>query len=160
MTGRIVVGVDGSEGSRQALAWAVNEAAVRGAVVEAVNVWQSPYDHPQDFDFSYPVDEKKLVERARVQLVEAIEQVAGEHGEVEVRSRVLRGDPAATLCARAAKADMLVVGSRGHGTFSELLLGSVSAKCARHSTAPVVIVRTGRDELASGPGPPVEPPRT
>lgn len=147
--GRVLVGVDGSKGSRRALAWALEEAAARTSVLEAVIVWRGPYDFPRDFDVSYPVDEAQLAERARARLAEAISEAVGEHAAVEVEPTVLRGDPAETLCRRAAAADLLVVGSRGHGTFAGLLLGSVSAKCAHHSPCPVVIVPSGRDVRAS-----------
>lgn len=151
MRTRIVVGVDGSEGSRRALTWAVEEAVVRGAVLEAVFVWQSPYDLPRDFDFYYPVDEGELAEGASARLAEALDGLAGAHTAVEVESVVLEGDPAEKLCQRADTADLLVVGSRGRGAFAGLLLGSVSAKSAHHARRPVVIVPSRREgQGASG----------
>lgn len=149
MAGRILVGVDGSPGSRRALAWALEEAAARGSVLEAVLVWRGPYDFPKDFYF--PSDEEKPIAHARARLAEIVREVAAEHPEVEIESRVLEGDPAATLCRRAAQADALVVGSRGHGAIGALLLGSVSATCARHSPCPVVIVPAGRAAHAPVP---------
>lgn len=140
VTGRILVGVDGSEASGRALAWAIEEAAVHGSVVEAIIVWQSPYDVPRDFYF--PVDERKLVDRARAALADVVDDAAGAHPPVEIEPLVVEGDPAGVLCRRSAEADMVVVGSRGHGQFTDMLLGSVSSKCAHHSRSPVVIVPT------------------
>ena len=144
MAGRILVGVDGSEGSRRALEWAFSEAEVRTSVVEAVAAWRSAYDTPRDFDFSSRVDEAGLAEHARRRLGDALGASTGEHPAVEVERTVLEGDPAEVLCRRAGEADLLVVGSRGHGTFVGLLLGSVSSKCAHHSPVPVAIVPAPR----------------
>lgn len=138
MSGRILVGVDGSEGSLRALTWALEEATIRESSLEAVTVWQSPEDFPGDF--SFPVDEGEVAELARARLAKAIAEAAGTHFSVAVEPIVLEGDPAERLCQRAEPTDLLVVGSRGHGTFARLLLGSVSSKCARHRRSPVVIV--------------------
>jgi nucleotide-binding universal stress UspA family protein len=137
MAGRILVGVDGSIGSRTALRWAIEEATARGAVLDAVIVWESPYDFAK---FYYSVDHKEIAERARERLLETIAEVAGPHPAVEVRPVVLEGDPAQLLCAWSDDADLIVVGSRGRGDFAGMLLGSVSTKCAHHSRCPVVIV--------------------
>lgn len=152
MPGRILVGVDGSEGSLRALRWAVEEAAVRGAVVVAMAVWQSPYDYMiGDGGIYGPVDEKKLIEAAREALTKAIATVAAEHPDVRIEPLVVEGDPAEVLCERAQDADLLVVGSRGHGVFSGLLLGSVSSKCAHHCRRPVLIVpKDDHEEPRSG----------
>ncbi len=138
MSGRILVGVDGSEGSLRALTWALEEATIRASALEAVIVWQSPEDFPRDF--SFPADEGALAERARARLAKAVAATAGVHTSVAVEPIVLEGDPAERLCERAAPTDLLVVGSRGHGTFTRLLLGSVSSKCARHRRSPIAIV--------------------
>lgn len=139
MSGRIVVGVDGSEGSRRALQWAIEEAALRRARLEAVTVWESPYDFGEVFYF--PVDEQKLADAARTLLVDTVEAVRSEVGPaVEVEPVTLDGDAAARLCELSVDADLLVVGARGHGGFAGLVLGSVSSKCAHHSRCPIVIV--------------------
>ena len=139
MTGRMLVGVDGSKGSRRALEWALEEARIRGSRVEAVLVWQSPYDFPGDFDFFSPEDDAKLAEGARARLAAAIRETAGARAP-EIEPVVVEGDPAQALCERAEKAELLVVGSRGRGIFARLALGSVSSKCAHHSPRPVAIV--------------------
>ncbi len=149
MTGRILVGVDGSEGSLHALRWAVEEAAVRGADVVAVAVWQSPYDYLFGAEGAYvPVDEGLLVRGAKETLAKAIATVAGEHPDVRIEPLVVEGDPAETLCEQADDADLLVVGSRGRGAFGGLLLGSVSSKCAHHCRRPVLIVPSPDRERA------------
>ncbi len=133
----IVVGVDGSAGSRRALRWALDEAAVRGVVVEAITVWQRTYSYgAQEY---WPVDEE-VARHAQLQLTEAVEAVAADHPTVQIDQVVREGDPAQTLCARSETAGLLVVGSRGRGAFAGLLLGSVSTKCAHHCRCPVVIV--------------------
>ena len=136
MINRILVGVDGSGGSRRALRWAVEEAAAHGAAVQAVTVWQTLYEAGA---VPYPVDEDKLAEQARERLVRAIAQVAGQHA-AGIEPLVVEGDPAQTLCGRSVGADLLVLGAHGHGGFSQPTLGSVSAKCANSSHCPVVIV--------------------
>lgn len=144
MTSRILVGVDGSAGSRRALHWAVTEAKASGAIVDAVIVWESPYAFGEGL--YTPVDEKRFADAARERLVQIIAEVAGQDPGVEVHPIVLRGDPAEVLCTWSDEASLLVLGSRGHGGFAGLLLGSVSAKCAQHSTCPVVIVPKGKGE--------------
>ena len=147
MTGRIVVGVDGSEGSLQALRWAAEEAAIRDAIVVAAVIWQSPYDYLFESTlYDVPVDERKLVDGARETLSKAIATVGAEHPEVRIEPLVVEGDPAETLCEQAESADLLVVGSRGRGAFGELLLGSVSSKCAHHCHRPVLIVPKGAQD--------------
>ncbi|HET9080255.1 MAG TPA: universal stress protein [Trebonia sp.] len=143
MAGRIVVGTDGSESSKRALDWAVAEAGAREAVLQPVIVWQSPYDYGE---LRYvPVDEEQLAEGARKRLEQEIAEAAGEASPATTVPLVAHGDPAQVLCERSASADLLVVGSRGHGGFAGLMLGSVSTKCAHHSRCPLVIVRGTAD---------------
>jgi nucleotide-binding universal stress UspA family protein len=140
VTGRILVGVDGSDGSRRALAWAIEQAAARGAVVQPVIVWQRGFDYGSDR--YWPADEK-TAETAGKRLGAMIAEVAGPDPAVTIDPLVLEGDPGRILCARSADVDLLVVGSRGLGGFAGLVLGSVSTKCAHHSRCPVVIVPKG-----------------
>jgi len=143
MTGRVLVGVDGSEGSRQAMAWALEEAALRHSVLEVVIVWEEP----SDFERRHHRTDEDARAGAQQCLAEILGGAGGEHVPADIEPIVLEGDPADTLCLRADKADVLVVGSRGHSTVAGVLLGSVSSKCAHHSRAPVVIVppRHGRE---------------
>jgi nucleotide-binding universal stress UspA family protein len=136
--GRIVVGVDGSVPSKAALGWAIRQAKLSGAVVEAVIAWHHPAS------YGYPVtvpDDSDYSELAAKVVADAIAEVAGPAGPVEIRSKVVEGNPAAGLLAASAGAELLVVGSRGHGGFVEALLGSVSQHCVHHAQCPVVIIR-------------------
>ncbi|SRR5579871_3109791 len=136
--GRIVAGVDGSLASKTALAWAIRQAKLTGAVVEAVIAWHHPAS------YGYPVtvpDDSDYSELAAKVVADAIAEVAGPAGPVEIRSKVIEGNAAAVLLAASADAELLVVGSRGHGGFVEALLGSVSQHCVHHAACPVVITR-------------------
>ncbi|HSK25133.1 MAG TPA: universal stress protein [Egicoccus sp.] len=139
--GRIVVGVDGSEGSRQALLWAAKEAALRGSSLEVIHT----YAPPQDADVSgSATSTANYFEAAGEVARELVEGMAVAVEGVEVHTDALESfDPAQTLIERSAGADMLVVSSRGRGGLRSLLLGSVSHQCAQHATCPVVIVRSG-----------------
>ena len=136
--GRIVVGVDGSVPSKAALGWAIRQAKFTGAVVEAVIAWHHPAR------YGYPVavpDDTDYSELAAKVVADAIAEVAGPAGPVEIRPKVAEGNPAAALLAASAGAELLVLGSRGHGGFVEALLGSVSQHCVHHANCPVVIIR-------------------
>lgn len=141
---RIVVGVDGSEGSREALRWAVEEAQVHGARVEAVHVFSYASHLGYSIDAVVvpvpPVDEVEA-SAAKV-LDEAIEAAVPDDAGIEIDRHVAEGAAANVLLTRAANADLLVVGTRGHGGFRGLLLGSVSHQCVTHAPCPVVAVPT------------------
>jgi nucleotide-binding universal stress UspA family protein len=144
---RIVVGVDGSPGSRAALRWAVDEARLRAGVVEVVTAYLPTYV-PAAPDFGYvPLDPVDLVDEVR-KMQDDIIATVGEHVDlsgVHIDRKLLKGRSADTLIAAADGADMLVVGNRGRGGFRGLLLGSVSQQIAHHATCPVVIVRADMD---------------
>ncbi|MCC6223681.1 MAG: universal stress protein [Thermoleophilia bacterium] len=147
--GKIIVGVDGSPGARAALRFALEEARLRGAVLHAIHAWMHPlYEGvPGPFVVGFPpgpaLDEvrEQLERTARGALDAALAEEAAAAGGVEVRREVVEGAPARVLLDAARDADLLVVGSRGHGGFVGLLLGSVGAQCARHSPCPVAIVK-------------------
>lgn len=138
--GKIVVGVDGSAGSREALRWAFAEAQIRNATLEAVIVWQYPVtaslptfgvmDTPADFQ-----------SEARTTLIEilASEGITAE-APIPVSTLVAEGNPARALLDASSEADLLVVGSRGHGGFTGVLVGSISQQCVHHASCPVVVV--------------------
>jgi nucleotide-binding universal stress UspA family protein len=146
---RIVVGVDGSPSSKAALAWAVSEAALTGATVEAVIAWHfpvmvggvpfAPIEAVQTTDYG---------EFAATVLNGAVGETVDPDGPVKVSLAVREGNAARVLLDASAGADLLVVGSRGHGGFTEALLGSVSQACVHHARCPVVIVR---EPSARGP---------
>ena len=138
--GHIVVGVDGSEHAKHALAWAAAEAKIRGASLHVVVAWSVPgalygavgvggYDEAlHEFHAAAMQTAAAAVESARAAGVDADESVVQAHA-------------ADALVEASRDADLLVVGSRGHGGFVGLLLGSVSAQCAQYAACPVVIVR-------------------
>ena len=140
--GRIVVGVDGSQASVRALAWAVAEAERRQDDLEAIITWQYPYMGSAGFAPVPLFDPDKLAASAAAQLDQAIEAaIEREDERSRVARRVIEGSPAASLVEAATGADLLVVGSRGHGGLVGTLLGSVSYQCLHHARCPVVVVR-------------------
>jgi nucleotide-binding universal stress UspA family protein len=143
MSGRIVVGVDGSPASRTALAWALNEARLRQAAVEAVHAWQFPAVALSNFGGqAEPVLAPEDVEKAADELLHnTIREVAGDDCDVAVTATLARGHPADVLVAVSKEAHLLVVGSRGHGGFAGMLLGSVSNHVVLHAHCPVVLIR-------------------
>jgi nucleotide-binding universal stress UspA family protein len=143
----IVVGVDHSPDANAALAFAEDEARLRGATLRVVHAWQYGYIGYTGFEGGMPAlggDIKKMQAAAEAALQASVSQAMGK-SDVEIEQRVVQGAPAAVLVEESRDADLLVVGSRGHGGFTQLLLGSVSQQCAHLSECPVVIVRTKRD---------------
>jgi nucleotide-binding universal stress UspA family protein len=138
--GRIVVGFDGSESSRRALGWALDEARRCGAVVRLVHVWQLPY---YGTDVLGVVPSSETLEQAARSMVDEALAEADTDGLVRpVESVVVPGSPTERLLAEATGADAVVVGSRGRGGFAGLLLGSVSQQLANYADCPAVIVRS------------------
>jgi len=140
----IVVGVDGSVPSKAALAWAVRQAKLNGAAVKAVIAWE----YPATYGYPLPrsnVDHQYLAARA---VAESIAEVSGPAEPVKISSEVAEGNAARVLVDASAGAELLVVGSRGHGGFVEALLGSVGQHCVQHATCPVVVIR---DSVKGGP---------
>jgi nucleotide-binding universal stress UspA family protein len=138
--GTIVVGVDGSEGSVEALRFALGEAALRGAAVRAVNAW---HVLPMAYETGWAgvaADLGEYPKLAQAALEHALDTAGTPGSGVEVTPVVREGQAAEILCEEARGADLLVVGSRGHGGFLDLLLGSVSQQCAHHAPCPVTIV--------------------
>jgi nucleotide-binding universal stress UspA family protein len=139
---RIVVGVDGSECSKKALAWALRQARSSGARVEAVCTWQEP----ARYGFSYATapgvfQGEGLAAVTDKILRETITEVSGPTGgPVDVVPTVVEGPAAMVLLRMAAGAELLVVGGHGHGAFTGMLLGSVSQHCVQHAPCPVVVV--------------------
>jgi len=134
----IVVGVDGSRHAEAALAWAFRQAELTCAPLVAVTCWEYPMNlgwtpgPPADF---------RPDEDARSMLEEAVAEEQRHHPDVAVEKVVVEGPPVPVLLDAAAGAALLVVGTRGHGGFAGLLLGSVSGHCMTHAACPVVVVR-------------------
>ena len=137
----IVVGVDGSPGSRKALTWAAAEAADHRAELVVVNVWEHTLLPPAG---SVSVSERYVPDPSQATAEElggVIKEELGEEPRVLVQPRVKQGSPAKVLIEESGGADLLVVGTRGHGGFAGLVLGSVSQHVAAYAQCPVAVVR-------------------
>ncbi|WP_435255869.1 universal stress protein [Streptomyces althioticus] len=147
---RIVVGVDGSPSSLEALRWAARQAALTGGSVLALTSWDYPQYHGA-LGWLPPSsgDEEALEARAREDLTRCVEETLGAHPSVDVLEEVRYGTPASVLLRAARDASLLVVGSRGLGGFAGLLLGSVAQHCVQHAACPVVVVR---EDILTGIG--------
>ncbi|MGA2037151.1 MAG: universal stress protein [Acidimicrobiales bacterium] len=139
---RIVVGVDGSPSSKHALRWAARHAELTGAWLELVTTWR--YRTSFGWIAPYPADFDPEAD-ARRALDETVEEVLGTSPSVEVRVTITEGHPAPVLVEVSDEADLLVVGSRGHGEFAGMLLGSVSEYCVTHAHCPVLVMRGRAD---------------
>jgi nucleotide-binding universal stress UspA family protein len=136
---RIVVGLDGSRGSCAALAWACEEAAATGADVQAVLAYSSGVawiDVGSEFQEPMMHEARRQAERHLDEVLAGSVPVEG----VRIAPVVTEGPPADVLVEAARDADLLVVGSRGRGGFTGLLLGSVSQRCVERAPCPVVVV--------------------
>ena len=139
---RIVVGVDGSDPSRAALAWAAKEAGLHGATLDVVGVWAFPmYVDPMGGAFPMPGMYEKTEANEREMVEGEVRAVLGTTPAVPVDISIRCGSTATELLSAAEGADLLVVGSRGRGGFKSLLLGSTAMQCIHHSVCPVTVVR-------------------
>jgi nucleotide-binding universal stress UspA family protein len=134
MSGVIAVGFDGSRGAQHALRWAIEEARLRGATLRIIKVWDYLDQRGKPFKPDYGEND------ARAELDEAIAALGDLVDGVDVEPVTINDRPASGLLEGSRGADLVVVGSRGHGGFAGLRLGSVSTQVAHHSSIPVVIV--------------------
>lgn len=134
-TGRIVVGVDGSESSKQALRWAARLAAGDGSRIEAITAWDYPqaYNSPVDPNWRPDLDAQTILD-------DTVREVFGDDPPTGLVPVVRHGPPRTVLIEASRGAELLVVGSRGHGGFAGLLLGSVSSACSEHAHCPVLVL--------------------
>ena len=150
--GTVVVGVDGSEGSRAALRYALEEAAIREARVQVVTAVRAP-DYFPTYGMPIPPPTEEIVADARAGAQREVDQVVAERDPADtsppIGVQAVAGSPAAVLLGVARNADLLVLGHRGHGAFSSALLGSVGLQCVLHATCPVTIVRPTPSESSS-----------
>jgi nucleotide-binding universal stress UspA family protein len=135
----VMVGVDGSRGSRKALTWAAAEAAGHDAELVVLSVWERPV--PPAVGSVPTGDLPDWSQEATESLVRIITEELGETPAVQAQARVKHGRPAEVLIEESAGVDLLVVGTRGHGGFAGLLLGSVSQHVAAYAQCPVTVVR-------------------
>jgi nucleotide-binding universal stress UspA family protein len=135
----VVVGVDGSPGSARALTWAARQARLTNAPLQAVMAWSWPDMYGGGFGgVPYEVD---LAADSGVVLKQMVADLGDDAPPDGVQGLVLEGHPSQVLLHQAEHASLLVVGSRGHGAFSGMLLGSVSQHCVSNAGVPVVVVR-------------------
>ncbi|HEX6872065.1 MAG TPA: universal stress protein, partial [Micromonosporaceae bacterium] len=144
----IVVGVDGSPASRAAVTWAAVRAARQHMPLLVAHVydWRKPGAR-MAVGGAYAAAAR---EHAEATVTAAIADAKAAAPKVQVRGEAILGHPGPALIGLSAEAGLMVVGSRGHGGFASLLLGSVSQQVATHSIAPVVVVR-GRPDASAGP---------
>ena len=134
---KFVVGIDGSDGSAKALDWAIAEAVRSPASLELVTAWMFP------MALGYVFAKTPTEVRQQVQQISdmSVAHVASVAPDIVVSTTLREAEAGPALVELSTGADLLVVGSRGHGGLHELLLGSVGTYCARHSHCPIVIVR-------------------
>jgi nucleotide-binding universal stress UspA family protein len=135
---RIVVGVDGSESSGHALRWAARQAQLTGCRLDVVVSWELPTSFgwvpPYPSDFNPAKDAQKAAD-------DELAAALGSHPDVVVQTTIVEGHPAPTLVEASRGADLLVLGSRGHGEFAGMLLGSVTQHCVTNAHCPVLVYR-------------------
>lgn len=141
VSGPVVVGVDGSPAGEAAVPFAFEEASLRGVPLVAVHVWSERFNEAAYWEGYLTADWSPREERAKVVLAERLAGWQEKFPDVEVERVVRRGDPARTLLHRATRAQLLVVGTHGHGGLTGLALGSTSHALIRHATIPVAVVR-------------------
>ncbi|WP_326586818.1 universal stress protein [Streptomyces sp. NBC_01294] len=145
----IVVGVDGSNHSKEAVRWAVAQAALIGGRVHAVMAWDwNPNPFAIDPAAAGVADAGAVTaeEAARRKLADTVTAAVGASPGVPVFRRVEQGTPAQVLVDASKEADLTVVGTRGYGGFKGALLGSVSQQVVQYSAGTVVVVREGGAE--------------
>ena len=138
----VVVGVDGSESSRTALQWAYDEAAHHAATLTVIAAWHAPTLPVAPSGAALQAGYETLPRQSALALLDDL--VAGLNDRdpaVDVRTSIEEGSPAEVLIERSKECDLLVVGSRGHGGFAGMLLGSVSHHLVAHAHCAVVVVR-------------------
>ncbi|WP_437063819.1 universal stress protein [Streptomyces sp. enrichment culture] len=146
MTRPITAGVDGSEESHAALAWAAREAVRRGLALRVVHAWRFEPDQAVDGDRDTQAG------WVREAVEEGVREVTARHPGLDVTTDVREGDAVDTLAAAAADSELLALGSRGHGRVVGFLLGSVGQQVIAEAARPVVLVRSGDQASAEVAG--------
>jgi nucleotide-binding universal stress UspA family protein len=145
---RIVVAIDGSDGSEIALRWSADEAECRGATLAVVTTWTAlppPIVHPYaGFHDRDPADPREAAMGALGEIVGKVEivgKILQDRPNLPVELLAIPGDTAMVIIEQSRDADLVVVGARGSGSISDWLLGSVSHKVAQHSHCSVAVIR-------------------
>jgi nucleotide-binding universal stress UspA family protein len=137
----IVVGIDGSNAARHALAWAFAEAEQRGAELDVVTAWDFPYQWAQGFNTKRADDGDAFAQSAADEAATEVDEfLDGKPRPSWLHIHSVEGAAAPVLLRLARDADLLVVGSRGRGGFKDLLLGSVSTACVHHTPCPIAVI--------------------
>jgi nucleotide-binding universal stress UspA family protein len=151
MSGTIVVGVDGSEASREALRFGAEEAALREARLVAVHAWLFIPPQPLGDPGMLAIPAGDLAgqlsaenDAASLAFGEAIDDALGADPSTPIDRRLVEGDAGEAIVAQSAEADLVVVGSHGRSGIRAALLGSVSRHVVDHATCPVVVVKASR----------------
>ncbi|MFH9009533.1 universal stress protein [Streptomyces afghaniensis] len=150
MTRPITAGVDGSQESLAALAWAAREAVRRDRPLRVVHAWR--FQPHEALEAGITGDADSQAQWVRSAVTEAVGTVTERHPDLEVTTDVVEGPVVDTLAAAAAGAELLVLGSRGHGPIVGFLLGSVGQQVIAETTRPVVLVRAGEQPSAEAAG--------
>jgi nucleotide-binding universal stress UspA family protein len=138
--GLVVVGMDASAQGRQALRYAADIAKQRAWKLEVVHCWNAIY--PMTPFGVMPPDTSKIIHDSALEVLnKVVSEELGDAPGPNVSKKLIEGSPATILVEESEKADLLVVGSRGHGGFASLALGSVSSACVHHAGCPVLVVR-------------------
>ncbi|NEC26246.1 universal stress protein [Streptomyces sp. SID8111] len=152
--GPVVVGVDGSAAGRRAIDFAFAEAAARGAELVALHAWttwNAPLPAPPDATVPYASEPGALAASEERLLAEALSGYGERFPGVKVRHELVRGGSREALIEASRTARLLVVGARGRGGFTGLLLGSVSQAMLHHAHCPVAVVRGEREDADGDP---------
>ncbi|MFJ9101668.1 universal stress protein [Streptomyces sp. NPDC102405] len=147
MTRPITAGIDGTEESLAALDWAAREAVRRDVALRVVHAWRF-----QSYEGIDAGDRDTQRGWARDAVVEAVRTVTGRHTGLDVSTEVVEGGSVDVLVDAAAEAELLVLGSRGHGPVVGFLLGSVGRQVIAEAARPVVLVRAGDQATAEAAG--------
>ena len=140
--GRIIVGVDGSHHADEALAWALDEARLRGCTLQVLYAFPALVSYAGTTAHEY----YPAVEKEAQQIFDRALAAMPEHSDVVVERTLVPGNPAGQLVEASRDATLLVVGSRGIGGFRGMLIGSVSTHCVHHAHCPVVVIRQNEPE--------------
>jgi nucleotide-binding universal stress UspA family protein len=143
---RVVVGIDGSPTSERAIEYAFAQASLRGLGLTVVHAWWMEFVEGVIATTSSQEQWDRMGQEQQALVSESLAGWRDKYPDVDVRQHVVRSLPAEALIGESDDADLVVVGSRGRGGFSGLLLGSVSHSVMQHAHCPVAVVRPRHDQ--------------
>jgi nucleotide-binding universal stress UspA family protein len=148
-TPTIVAGLDGSQSSLAALEWAARQAELTGSALVVVAAWQLPV-----YAAAAITDDFDPTAGMQTVLDHALHAIEKRHQTLPTTGQVINGHPGRALVDASRGADLLVVGNRGHGKLTDILVGSVGLHCVTHAHCPVLIYRSDRDKPTAAAIPP------